>query len=295
MLLKVGASRSMAPRSAATSRGFGTAHYELFGSQAAIAEAKGELPAALPAHGSAVLNADDPLVAAMAGRTRAKVVTFAVHAEAHVRAAGLRLDGAGRPCFRLLTPDGAAETVLPLPGEHLVPDALAAAAAGWALGIGPADIAAGLAGAEPSPMRMQVLRRGDGVTVVNDAYNANPASMAAGLKALQAARRPGGRTVAVLGGMAELGAIAEEEHDRIGRLVVRLGIDRLVGVGQLGHLIVRAARLEGIWEPDDAAMVETVDEAVAAVGSLGPDDVVLVKASRAIGLDRVADALMVAG
>jgi UDP-N-acetylmuramoyl-tripeptide--D-alanyl-D-alanine ligase len=98
--------------------------------------------------------------------------------------------------------------------------------------------------------------------------------------------------VAVLGGMAELGTIAEEEHDRIGRLVVRLGVDRLVGVGPLGHLIVRAARLEGIWEPDDARMVETVDEAVAAVGQLGPDDVVLVKASRAIGLDRVADALM---
>ena len=271
----------------------GVAHLGMFGTQAAIAAAKGELVEALPAEGTAVLNADDPLVAAMAARTAARVLPFGLGPAAEVRAEGVSLDGEGRAMFKLRTPgaSGSAEVVLPVPGEHLVSDALAAAAAAHALGMDPEEIAAGLRGARLSPMRMQVERRPDGLTVINDAYNANPTSMAASLKTLAAARR-GGRTVAVLGEMAELGEQAPGEHDRIGRLVTRLGIDRLVGVGELGEAVVRAARMEGMW-PEEAIAVADVEAALAVLERwLEPADVVLVKASRVIALDRVAERLL---
>jgi UDP-N-acetylmuramoyl-tripeptide--D-alanyl-D-alanine ligase len=284
----------------------GVAHLGMFGSQAAIAAAKGELVEALPPHGTAVLNADDPLVAAMAERTPARVLHFGLGLGAEVRAEGVELDGDGRAHFKLRTPAGCAETALPVPGEHLVPDALAAAAAAHALGLEPEAIAAGLRRAALSPMRMQVERRADGLTVINDAYNANPTSMAAALKALVAARRgeargapgasPGapehGRAVAVLGEMAELGEHAAAEHDRAGRLVTRLGVDRLVGVGELGEVIVRAARMEGMW-PEEAIAVPDAGAAVALLEPwLQPSDVVLVKASRVVALDQVAERLL---
>jgi len=273
----------------------GVAHLGMFGTQAAIAAAKGELVEALPPHGTAVLNADDPLVAAMAGRTSAMVLQFGLGPGAEIRAEGISLDERGHAHFKLRTPGGGAETSLPAPGEHLVPDALAAAAAGHALGLEPEGIAAGLGGAALSPMRMQVQRRADGLTVINDAYNANPASMAAALKALMAARSRGarpGRTVALLGEMAELGEQAAAEHDRLGRLATRLGVDRLVGVGELGEVIVRAARMEGMW-PEEAIAVPDAGAAVAVLDRwLEPADVVLVKASRVVALDQVAERLL---
>jgi UDP-N-acetylmuramoyl-tripeptide--D-alanyl-D-alanine ligase len=270
----------------------GESHLGMFGSREAIAKAKGELVEALPAEGVAVLNADDPRVAAMAERTVARVVTFGQGPTADVRAERVELDDDGRARFRLHTPAGTAPATLPAPGEHLVGCALAAAAAASALGVGPEDAAAGLAAASLSPGRMQVRRRPDGLTVVNDAYNANPSSMAAALKTLAALGRRGGRTVAVLGEMAELGPTAAAEHDRIGRLATRLGIDRLVGVGEPGRVMVNAARMEGMW-PEEAQAVADADAAVALLApTLGPDDVLLVKASRVVALDRVADALL---
>jgi UDP-N-acetylmuramoyl-tripeptide--D-alanyl-D-alanine ligase len=273
----------------------GEAHVGVFGSRQAIAEAKAELVEALGPGGVAVLNADDPLVAAMAGRTPARVVTFGLGADAAVRATGVELDAEGRARFRLVTAGGGADVALPAVGEHLVTDALAAAAAAGALGFAPREVAAGLGAASLSPSRMQVTRRADGLTVIDDAYNANPTSTAAGLKALAAAGRGRGRTVAVLGEMAELGDTAVTEHDRIGRLVARLGIDRLVGVGELGQVIVRAARMEGMW-PEEAEAVADADAALAAVAaSVEPGDVVLVKASRVVALDRVAARLLAGG
>jgi UDP-N-acetylmuramoyl-tripeptide--D-alanyl-D-alanine ligase len=252
----------------------------------------GVLVEALPADGTAVLNADDPRVAAMADRTVARVARFGLGPGADVGAEEVRLGDDGRARFRLRTPDGTAPVVLPAPGEHLVGCALAAAAAAAVLGIGPGDLAAGLEGAALSPMRMEVRRRPDGLTVVNDAYNANPSSMAAALKTLAALGREGGRTVAVLGEMAELGPDAAAEHDRIGRLATRLGIDRLVGVGEPGRVMVNAARMEGMW-PEEAEAVADPDAALALLTPvLGPADVVLVKASRVVALDRVADALL---
>jgi UDP-N-acetylmuramoyl-tripeptide--D-alanyl-D-alanine ligase len=268
----------------------GESHLGMFGSREAIAKAKGELVESLPPDGTAVLNADDPQVAAMADRTVARVVTFGQSPAAEVRAEAVTLDGDGRASFTLVTPAGTAEVTLPAPGEHLVSCALAAAAS--VLGVGPAKVAAGLATATLSPMRMQVRRRPDGLTVVNDAYNANPSSMAAALKTLATLGHPGGRTVAVLGEMAELGPAAAAEHDRIGRLATRLGIDRLVGVGEPGRVMVNAARMEGMW-PEEAEAVAGPDAALALLTPvLGPDDVVLVKASRVVALDRVADALL---
>jgi UDP-N-acetylmuramoyl-tripeptide--D-alanyl-D-alanine ligase len=270
----------------------GESHLGLFGSREAIAKAKGELVEALAADGSVVLNADDPQVAAMAERTVAQAVLFGLGPSAIVRADGVELDGDGRARFRLTTPAGTAQAHLPAPGEHLVSCALAAAGAAHVLGLGPEDAAAGLARASLSPMRMQVRRRRDGLTVVNDAYNANPSSVAAALKTLAALGRPGGRTVAVLGEMAELGDAAAQEHDRVGRLATRLGIDRLVGVGELGRVMVNAARMEGMW-PEEAQTVADTQAAVALlVPTLGPADVVLVKASRVVALDAVAEALL---
>ncbi len=270
----------------------GESHLGMFGSREAIAKAKGELVESLPPDGTAVLNADDPQVAAMADRTVARVVSFGQGPAAEVRAEGVNLGGDGRAGFALATPAGTAQVTLPAPGEHLVSCALAAAAAAHVLGVGPAGVAAGLASAPLSPMRLQVRRRPDGLTVVNDAYNANPSSMVAALKTLAALGRPGGRTVAVLGEMAELGPAAAAEHDRIGRLATRLGSDRLVGVGELGRVMVNAARMEGMW-PEEAEAVPGPDAALALLTPvLGPDDVVLVKASRVVALDRVADALL---
>jgi UDP-N-acetylmuramoyl-tripeptide--D-alanyl-D-alanine ligase len=266
----------------------GTAHFEMFGSQANIALAKGELVEALPADGTAVLNADDPLVMGMAARTSARVLTYGIEQAADLTADAMVAGPDACFSFTLVTPDGKAPVRLPAPGEHLVADALAAAGAAHALGVEVGKVAAGLAAAPLSPMRMQRLTRADGVVVLNDAYNANPASMAAGLKALAAGRPPGGRILAVLGGMAELGPITGAEHERIGRLTAELRVDRLVTVGELGGLIAAAARAAGT----SAEVVDDVGEVLAALGPLGPGDVVLVKASRAAGLDRAADLLV---
>jgi UDP-N-acetylmuramoyl-tripeptide--D-alanyl-D-alanine ligase len=179
---------------------------------------------------------------------------------------------------------------LRLPGEHIVPDALAAAAVGVALGIDVVAIAGALAAAKGPEWRMQVLDAPGGWVVVNDAYNSNPASAAAALKTLVSMGR-GRRTWAVLGHMAELGEEEEKEHDRIGRLAVRLGVSRLVAVGEATRPMYEAARREGM-APEDAALVATASDATALVrGALEPGDVVLVKASRAAGLETVAIAL----
>ena len=257
----------------------GSAHLGEFGSREAIAAAKGELVEALPAGGVAVLNADDPLVAAMAARTRARVRTFGTRGD--VRASEVRLEG-GRARFLL---NGTEPVALRLYGEHHVSNALAAAAVALELGMPPREVAAALSEAGPvSRWRMEVTDRADGVTVVNDAYNANPESVRAALDALGriAGER---RRWAVLGQMAELGAGADEEHAAVGRLVAGLGIARLVVVGEQAAPMHAAAVAEGadsVRVPDAAAAVDLLRR------ELRPPDVVLVKASRAAALERVA-------
>jgi UDP-N-acetylmuramoyl-tripeptide--D-alanyl-D-alanine ligase len=274
----------------------GKAHVGEFGSQEAIAEAKGELVEELPADGTAVLNADDPLVAAMATRTRATVRTFGESAGADVRVADLALDASGCPEFDLVTADGTAHVHLRLLGEHQAGNAAAAAAVALSLGMSLDDVAAALSAAtNASRWRMEQHERADGVLVVNDAYNANPDSMRAALKALAAIARgrgPGARSVAVLGEMRELGESSREEHDAVGRLAVRLDISQLVVVGEPARPIHLGACLEGSWG-EESVFVADNDEAVAWLREhLQPGDVVLVKASRAAALERVAEALL---
>ncbi|MDX6283979.1 MAG: UDP-N-acetylmuramoyl-tripeptide--D-alanyl-D-alanine ligase [Kribbellaceae bacterium] len=277
----------------------GHSHIGEFGSQDAIAVAKGEMIEAVLPGGTAVLNADDPRVAAMASRTSEKVVLWGDAPEATVRASGVELDALGRAGFTLQLGGEEHAVQLQVVGEHQVANALAAAAAVQAVGLTPAQIAEGLSAATAaSKWRMEVHERADGVTIINDAYNANPESMRAALKALVAigrartAQTGRGRTWAVLGPMGELGDAHTEEHDGIGRLVVRLDVQRLLVVGEGARPIHLGASLEGSWG-NESAYVDSFDEALELLRKeLQQGDVVLVKASRFVGLDRLATALL---
>jgi UDP-N-acetylmuramoyl-tripeptide--D-alanyl-D-alanine ligase len=275
----------------------GHAHAGEFGGLDQVARAKGELPEALPADGVAILNADDPRVLAMAARTRARVVAFSCvpGSDAPVRAEGIRLDDRGRPSFTLLTPAGSAPVTLRLHGAHNVPNALAAAALAGELGLDLDGIADGLRTATArSRWRMEVHQRGDGVTVINDAYNANPESVRAALDAL-AHLSQGGRGFAVLGHMAELGDTSRASHEDIGEYAARAGDSGLAGliaVGEEAAPLLDGARRVRSWTgeahavPDGAAAFELL------ANRLKPSDVVLVKASRAAQLEGVASALL---
>jgi UDP-N-acetylmuramoyl-tripeptide--D-alanyl-D-alanine ligase len=246
-------------------------HTELMGGVEQIAVAKGELVEALPETGLAVLNADVPLVAAMRERTRAEVLTFGEGGD--VRAGVVRLDDELRPSFELHSPWGVVPVRLGIRGEHNVANALAAAAVGLWSGVPLEQVAAGLGAGELSPWRMDLRTAASGARVLNDAYNASPASMAAALRSLAALAAE--RHIAVLGAMGELGEDAPAHHRRVADLAGELGV-RIVAVG---------TPLYGV-EP-----VPDVDAAVAELAGLGPGDAVLVKASRVAGLERVAAAL----
>ena len=277
----------------------GHAHAGEFGGLDQVARAKGELAEALPADGVAILNADDPRVLAMAERTEARVVTFSSAPgspgmTAPVRAADIRLDDLGRPTFTLLTPEGSAPVTLRLHGAHNVPNALAAAALARELGMDLDGIADGLGAAVArSRWRMEVHRRADGVTVINDAYNANPESVRAAIDAL-AHLSQGGRAFAILGHMAELGGTSRASHEDIGEYAARIGDSGLAGliaVGEEAAPLLDGARRVRSWTgealaaPDGAAALDLL------ANRLKPSDVVLVKASRAAHLEGVAAAL----
>ncbi|MEU2254544.1 UDP-N-acetylmuramoyl-tripeptide--D-alanyl-D-alanine ligase [Nocardia xishanensis] len=297
----IAALAAVAPPSIGVVLNVGTAHLGEFGSREAIAQTKGELVEALPATGLAVLNADDPQVAAMAARTRAKVVRVGQAGNADIRASDIRLDAEARAGFTLHTPAGSTPVQLSVHGEHQVGNALSAAAVALACGADLATIARALSGAERvSERRMDVRTTADGVTVVNDSYNANPDSVRAALKALVTMSRAGEtprRSWAVLGEMAELGEESVVEHDGIGRLAVRLDVDRLivVGTGRPSRAMHQGAVMEGSWGeesvlvPDIGAAIALLDDEVEA------GDVVLVKASKSVGLWAVAEHLTGAG
>jgi UDP-N-acetylmuramoyl-tripeptide--D-alanyl-D-alanine ligase len=271
----------------------GTAHLGEFGSRDAIAQAKGELVEDLRPEGLAVLNADDAAVRAMASRTRVRVVLVGRDLQAQVRAEHVELDAKGRARFKLVTPEGRADVALQLVGEHQVANALTAAAIGREAGLSVDQLACRLSTARPaSRWRMEVTERPDGVTVVNDAYNANPDSMRASLTAL-AAMSHGRRAIAVLGEMRELGADSEREHTRLGELVAELGIPQLITVGHTeAQCIEQAARHGGV----DAVRVADQDAALAELQQrLRPGDAVLVKASRDANLQTLAERVAQAG
>jgi UDP-N-acetylmuramoyl-tripeptide--D-alanyl-D-alanine ligase len=278
----------------------GSAHLGEFGSVEAIARAKSELVRALRPAGLAVLNADDPAVRAMADVTRADVLLVGQSPDAGLLVSDVTVDDDARPSFTLSVPPGgvhgraqesSSRVRLPLVGEHHVENAAQAAAVAMRLGMPLADVAAALGEAAPvNRWRMQVTERPDGVTVVNDAYNANPDSMRAALKALAVMGR-GRRTWAVLGEMLELGPDSVAEHDRIGRLAVRLNISRLVVVGQGARAIHTAAVHEGSWG-EESVLVPDADAALQLLNEqLAPGDVVLLKSSRDAGLRHLGDRL----
>ena len=283
----------------------GTAHLGEFGSREAIGRAKAELVHALPATGLAVLNADDPIVWGMAGQTSAKVVGVGESMQATVRAIDISLDPQSRASFTLVTDQGSAPVTLGFHGEHHVGNALAVAAVALEVGMPLTEIATALGEALPlSRWRMEVHERADGVTIVNDAYNANPDSMRAALQAL-AAMGNGRRSWAVMGEMLELGHESAAAHEAVGRLAIRLGVSRVVAVGQGARSLDEGARDEDardqpagdeppgdpgpaggpVWVPDIDAAYELLRR------ELAPGDVVLVKSSRDAGLRWLGDRL----
>ena len=289
----------------------GTAHLGEFGSAAVVATAKSELVAALPAAGDggvAILNADDPATPYLAGRTAAQVWTFGSAPGADIRYDGIDVSIGGRPRFRLSAGVGQVEVALRLVGAHQAANASAAAAVALATVARdrpPArvtsaatdqrltEIGIGLGHALPrSRWRMELTDRADGVSILNDAYNANPESMRAALDALTAVAGGDRRTWAVLGAMGELGNQAAAEHEAVGHEIRRRGVDRLVAVGADAAGIYAGAA-GGPAEEEGFIHVPDMSAALQLLRSqLRSGDVVLVKASRYVGLERLADALL---
>jgi UDP-N-acetylmuramoyl-tripeptide--D-alanyl-D-alanine ligase len=263
-------------------------HTEFLGSLEGVREEKAGLVRALTPAGIAVLNADDPRVAGMARDTRARVLTFGVTSPADVRVAGDVVDGPDGLVFTIEHAGARQRIVLALSGRHNVVNALAAAGAGVALQFSLAEIAAGLAAARPVKGRC-VWRRAGEVRILDDTYNANPASVRAALDTV-GAQRGRARLVAVLGDMLELGAIAEEAHREIGSYAATAGVQVIVGMGRHARALVEAARAGGVAE---AEHTETFEDTVAfLLKELVPGDLVLVKGSRGMRMERIVDALV---
>lgn len=270
----------------------GTAHIGEFGGRANIAQAKGEIVEALEPGGLAVLNVEDEFAAAMQQRTRARAVTYGLGEQATIRAVDVTVDGQGRASYTLSTPEGSARVHLQFVGKVQVYNSLAAAAVGREAGLGVEDIAARLSAALPrSRWRMETIVRADGVTIVNDTYNANPNSMEHSLDALVA--MTGGRdqrSVAVLGRMNELGDDVRAAHEGLGRYAAGLGLDQIILVGgeEAGWMLdgVVSAGATAVHLPDQDAALDVLRR------TLRSGDVVLVKASRGVQLQQLAEALL---
>ncbi len=280
----------IAPPRVAIVLNVGLAHVGEFGSVDNIALAKSELPRSLPPDGLAVLNRDDARVAAMAAGLSCRVVTVGEHEDADLRAVDVRLDAGGRASYTLeRSGDPGVRVTLAQPGRHQVGNSLAVLASATEVGVPLAQAVEVLATAGPaSRWRMEVTERADGVTVVNDAYNANPDSVRAALRAL-ADMGVTGRRIAVLGGMLELGEASAEQHEAIGRAAAEVGVDLVVGVGPLARDVVAGFEATGAGE---VHWVEDTDAAHELLESLlAPGDTVLLKSSRDAGLRWLGDRL----
>ncbi|RRJ86270.1 UDP-N-acetylmuramoyl-tripeptide--D-alanyl-D-alanine ligase [Gulosibacter macacae] len=269
----------------------GLAHVGVFGGIEATARAKTEMVEALREDGVAVLNADDPRVAAMAAHTKARVLTFGRGSNAEVRADEVTVSQDGTDFLLSLPGEAPVPVHFPVIGEHHVMNALAAAAAAHVEGIPATEIAATLAEVtRAESARMEVVAR-EPITVINDAFNANPDSMRAALRTLAQIANPDQRTVAVLGEMGELGDQSIAEHDRLGELAVRLGIAQTLVVGRGARALFLGAIAQGSWD-GEANFVENTDEAFEFLREwLQPGDLVLVKSSKSAGLRALGDRL----
>jgi UDP-N-acetylmuramoyl-tripeptide--D-alanyl-D-alanine ligase len=269
----------------------GPDHLEFFGTIEVSAQAKAEMLDLLPPDGVVVLNADDSYYDYLAARARCRVVSFGFSSKADVRAMNLESDGRNGTIFRLLLPGMVRHTVVHIrvQGDHNVTNALAAGAVGSILGLPGGVIAQGLSRFRPAAMRSQV-RVSQGVKLIIDCYNANPASMKAAVQLLSqtGAKR---KKIAVLGDMLELGPNAAQMHEEVGGFVARHGIDQLVACGPLGRSLAKGAKQAGL---DQAHILEVPDARAASAAIktfVKPGDTVLIKASRGMKLELVADAL----
>jgi UDP-N-acetylmuramoyl-tripeptide--D-alanyl-D-alanine ligase len=267
----------------------GLAHLQTFGSRANIRRAKAELIESLPLDGLAVLNADDPVVAGFTRRSRAGALMFGHSERSDVRAAGVTLDLEARPSFELRFGSARRRVRLPVSGAHMVSAALAASACGLAMGLTVEECARGLERAETSPGRMQMFESA-GLRVLDDSYNANPESMQAALLAARALAGEG-RLVAVLGAMAELGAASRREHEHVGALAARLRVSSLVTVGEGARPIAIGAAAAGLPQRNLRHAHDVEEACDLARATARPGDVVMVKGSRVVALDRVVASL----
>ncbi|MGI6033067.1 MAG: UDP-N-acetylmuramoyl-tripeptide--D-alanyl-D-alanine ligase [Coriobacteriales bacterium] len=270
----------------------GVSHLELLGSRENIARAKAELLEGIPDTGTAVLNADDAFTPFLIEHARleergVRIITYGLSRDADVRAQDISYDDQGCARFALVLPKGTrAEAELRLPGAHNVSNALAAAALGVGIGLTAAEIARGLSVAEGSGMRMEVKHLPSGITVIDDAYNANPDSMRAALETLSGMSCKGKR-IAVLGDMGELGPDELELHVQVGRQAAAAGLDMLICVGNLARGIAEGAAQDGM-DVERIVVLPNVEDAVACVESVAQSgDIVLVKASHFMGFDQI--------
>ncbi len=250
------------------------AHSELFGTIESVAQAKGELVESLPANGTAILNADDPLVRAMAARTDASVLTFGLMGD--VKPVDVIFDEVRRPRFRVQTPDQHAEVSLTVSGEHMVFNACAAIATAISVGVPLEAAVTGLQQLQMSPWRMEIGTNQHGLLVINDSYNANPTSMRAALDTLYGLEVP--NKIAAIGVMGELGDEGAAEHLNIAAEAQANGVEVLaINAEEYGSNVTH---------------VGSIDDAVAKIGDAGADTAVLIKGSRSVGLERLAAKLL---
>ncbi len=268
----------------------GPAHLRSFKDLDGVARAKAELLEALPEGGAAVLNADDPCFERLSGACPCRVVSFGLGPAAEVRAEGISVARDGSEVgFTLAVKGGGRERVrIPLPGRHNVFNALAAAAAALAAGATRREIKGGLMNVIATEWRMEMIKKAEEITIINDAYNANPASMQAALEAMYEIARES-RAIAVLGDMAELGSVSDQAHLEVGRLAVDYGTDVLITVGRKARTIARSAHEKGLPKGSVFSVQDVDDAADILRAILEPGDVVLIKGSRFLGMERLVD------
>lgn len=269
----------------------GVSHVEVLGSESAIADAKAELVEAIPAEGRVFLNGDDAWSATLAGRASAAVTLYGLAEQSDVRGVDIAVHDAGNASFTLVCESGTARVELPVPGRHNVYNTLAAAAIGLYLQLSLSDVVTGLEHARITGMRMEVFESASGVTVINDAYNANPTSMRAALATLGEVSSQG-RRVAVLGDMAELGTLSELAHFDLGSVVAKSGADVLVTVGPLAKRIADGALAAGMPAGAVRPCATAAEASEVLDDLLASGDVALVKASRVMGLERIVDGII---
>ncbi len=267
----------------------GWTHMQYFRTRERLASAKAELLECLPRTGRAVINADDDYADFLRGMSPCPVVTFGYSRRADVRADEVEVDKNGKVKFNLQSKGGDKTRIaIPLPGRHNVENALAAAAVGKIMGVDMKSVAEGIANAETTGWRMEMINKPEEITIINDAYNANPVSMRSALMALGDISRQK-RAIAVLGDMGELGPVSEKAHQELGKLAVDYGTDILITVGRKSRKTAQAAREKGL--PRGSIFVtDGVDKASQILRAIiEPGDVVLIKGSRFLGLERLVE------